>query len=152
MTPTIRKAEDADAPAISELVTGLAHFFLPDTASQDAAAFLKTLSTESTLQRIQATNYCYDIAECAGQLVGILALRDDTHIYHLFVSPEHHRQGVATALWAHAFAESQRRIITVNSSIFAVPVYQRLGFSATGAKQIKNGVAFVPMRYLALSE
>ena len=38
--------------------------------------------------------------------------------------------------------------ITVNSSPYAVKVYERLGFMKTGEQQEKNGILFIPMMHL----
>ena len=35
--------------------------------------------------------------------------------------------------------------IDVNSSLYAEPVYEKLGFRQTGAEQVKNGIRFIPM-------
>lgn len=60
-----------------------------------------------------------------------------------------HRRGVARALWEHARAESGGSAFTVNSSLFAVPIYERLGFIARSAPQSADGLVFVPMTYEA---
>jgi predicted GNAT family N-acyltransferase len=36
--------------------------------------------------------------------------------------------------------------VTVNASLYAVPVHQRLGFVATGEPRSQNGITSVPMR------
>jgi hypothetical protein len=36
--------------------------------------------------------------------------------------------------------------ITVNSSPYAVPVYEKLGFWRMGTEEIKNGIRCVPLR------
>jgi predicted GNAT family N-acyltransferase len=35
--------------------------------------------------------------------------------------------------------------ISVNSSAYAVPIYEKLGFRPVGNEQVKNGIAFIPM-------
>jgi len=37
--------------------------------------------------------------------------------------------------------------VSVNSSLYAVEAYKRLGFVATNAEQQKNGIRFVPMKH-----
>jgi hypothetical protein len=58
-----------------------------------------------------------------------------------------HRQGVARALWEHARTRSGHSSFTVNSSLFAVRAYERLGFAATSAPQSERGLVSVPMAY-----
>ncbi len=87
------------------------------------------------------------------------------------------RQGIARRLWQLAKAHSLalQRVakqaiasttpsettalpispvlpITVNSSLYAVTVYQRWGFVATASPQTINGVIFVPMQWMAASD
>lgn len=43
------------------------------------------------------------------------------------------------------FQMVRTEIMTVNSSPYAVPVYEKLGFHATGSEQTVNGLRFTPM-------
>ena len=88
------------------------------------------------------------VAERKSDLVGIIEMRKCEHIALLFVS--YHGRGIAKELIKKAVEECCKRqpdikTITVNSSLFAEPVYSRMGFKATGLVQEKNGITFVPM-------
>jgi GNAT superfamily N-acetyltransferase len=78
-----------------------------------------------------------------------VAVRDTTHLYHLFVRQEFQGRGLSRELWQHAkeaaIAAGNRCGFTVNSSPYAVPVYERFGFKATGPRIETHGIAFVPM-------
>ena len=147
MTVTIRPAKARDAQAISSLIVGLAGYFVADPGSLEVAPFMETLSPEATAGRIAAPEFEYFVAEDARGLRGVIAIRDGTHVYHLFVDSTAHRQGIARTLWDHVRTRSKQKIFTVNSSLFAVPVYERLGFEPTQSVQTKNGLMFVPMEY-----
>jgi GNAT superfamily N-acetyltransferase len=75
-------------------------------------------------------------------------------VRHLFVAPEFHRRGVAAALWERAktdaIAAGNSEGFSVRSSEFAVPVYERFGFSVVGERREKDGIVFVPMRLALL--
>jgi GNAT superfamily N-acetyltransferase len=143
----IRQAEESDADCVSRLILDMAKFFLSDPSAKESQPFLATVIPQAVAERISALNFrCY-VAEDAVGICGFAALRDDSHLYHLFVSSRSHRQGVARALWQHAKARSCSSSFTVNSSLFAVPVYERLGFVATATPQSKDGLEFVPMVY-----
>ena len=92
--------------------------------------------------------YCKAIAD--GRLAGVVAMRDHTHLFHLFVDPVFQNQGLSRQLWLHvkamALSKGHAGGFTVNATIYAMPVYERFGFAATGAKVDKNGISFVPMR------
>jgi len=102
---------------------------------------LKLISTEKL--RIYA---CYEGEEP----VGILATKG-THISLFFIDREHQGRGIGKSLFQLYLQESKRDkavgCITVNSSPYAVPIYERLGFSRTGEAQTINGIRFTPMRY-----
>ena len=147
MTFMIRTATASDAEAISHLITGWAHHYLADPAPPEAATFLATLTPSATAERITAENFRYYVAQGADGVVGVIAIRNGSHLYHLFVRAEAHGQGIARALWEHAKAESGHSRFVVNSSLPAIPVYERFGFVAKAAPQTANGLVFVPMEY-----
>lgn len=146
----IRPAKADDAPAISRLVQGLAHHFLLDPAQAATAPFLQTVSPSAIAGYIASDAFDYCVGECQGQLVGVVAVRDGQHLFHLFVDTAFQRKGFAARLWAHAQQRAQARGntggFTVNSTPYALPVYQRLGFVATGPEVQTRGIAYVPMR------
>jgi GNAT superfamily N-acetyltransferase len=83
-------------------------------------------------------------------LAGIVAIRDGKHLYHLFVASKFHRSGIGSFLWAHAKTRALENGntdgFTVNSTPFAVPVYERFGFQIQGAFVEDKGVVFVPIK------
>jgi GNAT superfamily N-acetyltransferase len=147
MNFVVRQAVVSDAEAISQIVTGLSHYFLADPASPEAKPFLAGLSPAAYAERIASSGFCHYVADDTAGPCGIIAMRDGSHIYHLFVRSDAHGKGVARALWEHAKALSGHASFTVNSSLFAVPVYERLGFVAKAPAQTANGLVFVPMSY-----
>ena len=84
-----------------------------------------------------------------GEIVGVLAVRDTSHIALMFVDKQHHRKGIAKYMFNHMLddmAQNSEIIkITVNSSPYAVKVYERLGFTKTDEQQEKDGIIFTPM-------
>lgn len=84
------------------------------------------------------------VAEESGQIIGMIDVRDNTHVSLFFVEPAYHGQGIGRALMDFAFGDYLGRV-TVNSSPWAVPIYERLGFFATGPGMERNGVRAVPM-------
>lgn len=89
-------------------------------------------------------------ARSAASIIGVLAVLPTRHISLLFVDKAYHKQGIARALLQTATEWLCQTIgpgvLTVNSSPYAVRIYQRLGFAPTGPKQTVNGIRFVPMQ------
>lgn len=145
MSLKIRKTRVSDARDISDLVLSLKDIFLADPASEEVQAFLETLQPDATAERIVSAEFEYHVAENEHGICGVIAIREKSHVYHLFVRSDSHRQGIARALWEHARHHSGARSFTVNSSPYAVPAYERLGFRATGPQRSEHGLDFVPM-------
>jgi ribosomal protein S18 acetylase RimI-like enzyme len=145
----LRPAVDADFPALAHLLHGLACAFItPAMATEVAATFLRE-NDEAALRAYRERGDVFTVAEIAGELAGYIAIRPPTHLFHLFVDARWHRRGVGRALWeaarVTAGSETGTAHFTVNSSPYAVPAYQALGFRCDGALQTRNGVQFQPM-------
>ena len=141
----IRTAKFADASSISDLVRSVAQSCL----GADASPFLNTVSPAAIESYIQNPIYSYVLGFLDNELVGIAAMREKKHFYHLFVSPKHHYKGIAKSLWHHLKSDAVSNginMFTVNSSIYAVPIYKKFGFSPTSEPQTKNGINYVPMQ------
>ena len=86
-----------------------------------------------------------------GEIIGMIATKHSCHISLLFVDKKYHRQGIARALYQKVIEECSEidgcSEISVNSSLYAVEAYQRLGFVATDTEQMKNGIRFVQMKH-----
>ncbi|MES2933907.1 MAG: GNAT family N-acetyltransferase [Pseudomonadota bacterium] len=146
----IRSALATDATAISHLIKGVTHYFTLDQQGHGAEAFLKGIEPAAILGYINALNIDYFVGKVDDQLAGVVALRDQTHLYHLFVAPDFQNRGYSRQLWQYAseaaILAGNQTGFTVNSTPYAVPVYEKFGFRASGPRLETNGIAFVPMR------
>ena len=152
----IRPATTDDARAISALISSVAHYFTLHPQGEGAEDFLKTIRPSSIAGYITAENFMYFAGFVADELAGVVAIRDKKHLFHLFVAPKFQRQGIAGRLWAFAKDSAIRagntQDFTVNSTLYAVPFYERLGFKARGPKVETHGIAFVPMKLAGSNE
>jgi len=86
------------------------------------------------------------------EILGVIATRDASHISLMFVDKRHHRKGIARQLFLSVLEtlKENKSItqITVNASPYAVKAYECLGFTKTGEQEEKDGILFIPMRYL----
>ena len=82
------------------------------------------------------------------ELKGVIATNDNRkHICCFFVKSQYHRQGIGRKLWEYLRENSQSKVITVNSSPYAVPVYHKLGFVDLDLEQVSDGMRYTPMKY-----
>lgn len=144
-----RIATEDDAGAISSLTRELAERFItPDYSATGAAVLLESMSSEETRERMQL-GFRYRVAIDHGRIVGVIAMKQYTHLYHLFVWESHQRRGIARRLWelalSEALADGNPGRITVNSSRYAVPIYRRLGFVEEGGITALNEISCQPM-------
>ncbi|MBU6958364.1 GNAT family N-acetyltransferase [Pseudomonas sp. CVAP len=146
-----RMATLDDANAISQLILNLADFFLVKPRDEQTEPFLATMNEDSIAKLIATPSFSYWVAFDRSGIKGVIALRDHSHVYHFFVSEAYQRQGIARELWkrakGHAMLQGGSSRFTVNSSLFAVPVYEALLFQKEGGAVEKNGIAFVPMKH-----
>jgi len=145
-----RAAIALDAAAISELVLEFRSEYLLDPTGRGAEEFLTSVSAEAERGYIGSSRYYYLLGEVEGVLAGVIAVRDGTHVFRLFVARNFQRQGLARELWRRARQAlgpvDQAMTFTVNSSSMAVPVYRRLGFEQTSLQVETHGIAVVPLR------
>jgi GNAT superfamily N-acetyltransferase len=146
---SLRDATPRDAEAISALVTSLVPYFLADPGRpEEAATFLQSI-TPDAIRGYLSGDFRYHLAEADGATVGLIGMREGSHVYHLFVDAGYHGRGIAGLLWKRALDVAREAghtgRISVNASRYAVPVYRRFGFREAGAEVVKDGVAFLPM-------
>ena len=145
----IRPAACDDALAISRLIHSVSHFFTAHPQGEGADAFLDSIRPAAIESYIQSNDFLYLVGWADQDLAGAIAIKDATHVYHLFVAPAYQRQGVARKLWQRAsqtaIQSGNRQGFTVNSSLYAVPIYAQFGFKVSGPPVHTKGIAFVPM-------
>jgi len=146
----IRRAALADASGISALVRGLAGKYIAHELSTEAANRLLGSMEEPAIRGYLASGYRYHVAEDDGALAGVIAMRDNRHLYHLFVAEPFQGQGLARALWQVTKAASVEAgnpgVFTVNSSRFAVGLYEKFGFVGHDEVTDEAGVIHIPMK------
>ena len=146
---SIRPAQAADAPVLSALACSLAHFYLTDANTALPAWLADSLSAEAFVRCLHDGDFRHWLAVRDTLTIGFIALYQGSHMYHLFVAEHWHGHGVAKQLWHTAQSHCPAPSYTVRSSVFAVPVYQALGFQNSQPLQQKDGVCFQAMTWTA---
>ncbi len=147
---TIREMHADEAAEISRMTMRAFDTYVGHELSEEGvAAYVEYADPEALLARHQSDHFTL-VASLDGEIAGMIEFRKDEHLSMMFVAPEFHRRGIARRLYDAALERVVERNpdlekVTVNSSRYAVPVYERLGFAATGDEQVRNGILFVPM-------
>ena len=146
----IREAEIDDSGRISRMVSVLAEKFITPGFTDEGRDNLLDSMKPAAIAKYIRSGYRYYVAEDEDEIVGIVGIRENSHLYHLFVAESHQGRGLAKALWNKAMDESLRRgnpgEFTVSSSLNAQPVYEHLGFVAKSKPITKHGVTYTPMK------
>lgn len=84
------------------------------------------------------------------KIIGVLSISIRNHISLIFVDKKYHRMGIATKLFNEIHSRLQLKNIDkikLNSSPYAIPFYEKIGFVSTDIEQTKNGIRYTPMEF-----
>ena len=149
----IRFAEEDDWEAAMGLAwKTFLEFESRDYAPEGTRSF-EDFITDSGLKRMFLSgDYKLMVAWNKGKLVGMITLRDKTHISLLFVEKNCHRQGIGRGLVEQMADYAKRafgaRRLTVNASPYGVLFYHKLGFRDLGPQCRQDGIIYTPMEYV----
>jgi GNAT superfamily N-acetyltransferase len=146
----IREALAEDAGDISLLISSLAEKYILPNCSPDGGNLLMASMTTDSIKQYLVEGYQYHVAEAASALVGAIGMKNNTHLFHLFISDLYQGQGLSKKLWEKAktacLLRGNNGEFTVNSVPDAKGVYLKLGFVPTGGIREKNGIKDIPMQ------
>jgi predicted GNAT family N-acyltransferase len=124
-------------------------FVEPGFSPEGVEEFLGYTEPEALAQRAQDNHFVL-VAATGDEIVGMIEVRNHDHVSLLFVDARVHRRGIGRGLVQRALdiclnGRPDLQQIDVNSSLYAVPAYERLGFRQVGPERVENGIRFVPM-------
>jgi ribosomal protein S18 acetylase RimI-like enzyme len=128
-------------------------FVAPDYSEEGNNTFYDYIDPVKMKERISSGKTFILLAEEGENIAGMIEMRDFNHISLLFVDRKYQGQGIAKDLYDRAIKicrENSNESIefTVNSSPFAVEIYEKLGFIKTEDEKITNGIRYIPMKML----
>ncbi|MDD2971605.1 MAG: GNAT family N-acetyltransferase [Lachnospiraceae bacterium] len=126
-------------------------FEAQDYTEQGIESFKEFITDQTLYKLFKLGTYQMMVALDGERIVGVISLRNNSHISLLFVDERYHRQGVGSLL-IHALAEylsTEENItkITVNAAPYAIGFYHKLGFKDTSTQQESDGIKYTPMEY-----
>ena len=119
----------------------------------DGIQSFKDFITDSVLYRMFVMgSYQLFCAYDKDKLIGMISLRNETHISLLFVDEDYHMRGVGRMLMKYlcdyVLKEEGYNKLTVNAAPYAIGFYHKLGFYDTGDPQISEGITYTPMELI----
>ena len=86
-------------------------------------------------------------------LKGVIATdKRKRHINLFFVDKSLQAKGIGKKLMAIVIENNENSFITVNSSRYAVPIYEKLGFVKMEEEKEQDGLKFTPMKLILKDE
>ena len=124
-------------------------FVAPQYSDEGVNEFNKFVNAEAVEARFKAGNI-FILAKDGDKTVGLIEMRNNSHIALLFVDKSYQHQGIAKKLVRRAVAvcldrDRELNKITVNSSPNAYIAYRSIGFKGERTVKTVNGIQFVPM-------
>src|SRR5262245_65643561 len=89
----IRPGTPSDAKAVASLIASFQSVLTLEPSGAGAEQYLASVSESAERQYLESPRYAYLVAELEGQLAGFVAMRDNKHVFHLFVRSEERRVG-----------------------------------------------------------
>ncbi|NRF12696.1 GNAT family N-acetyltransferase [Vibrio coralliilyticus] len=137
--------------SISELITPLTDKYVCPTCEESFRTVLLGSMAPDKIREYQESDYRYHVAEKSdGTIVGVIGMREETHLYHLFVSDDYQGQGLSRKLWETAMSDAKTRVevtsFTVNSAVNAEHVYLNFGFKRINGVRNRCGMVDIPMK------
>lgn len=145
-----RRMKPGEAIRISTFISDVFHQFVaPGYSKEGVEAFLQYIQPEALQSHLRENHFAL-IAESDEEIIGVIEMRDLSHVALFFVADRFQRKGVGRALFRQAVEicrqhEGHPSHITVNASPNAVGAYAKLGFRPTDEERCVNGIRYVPM-------
>ncbi len=131
-------------------------FEAQDYPPEGVRNFERFVSDQTIYRMFIIGSYHLFVAYAGTKLVGMITLRDDSHISLLFVDEKYHRQGIGRALVQcvsdFLVSESRASRMTVNASPYGVEFYHKLGFRDVRPQEQKDGIIYTPMELVLSRE
>lgn len=148
----LRYMEIGEEGKVSALIKNVfAEYIAPDYPIEGQIEFSKYIVPEAIQERLKKQHFIM-VAEYDRNIIGTIEVRDYYHVSLFFVDSQFMGKGIGKELYRKSLeiCKQMKPDITkieVNSSPYAVPIYEKLGFRVIGESQTKNGIIFIPMEH-----
>ena len=124
-------------------------YVAPLYSTEGVAEFSRYANSDAMALRLPPKHFTL-VAEHANKLIGMIEIRNHTHVSMLFVDDDQQRKGIGRKLLKEALSISKKSeptpfTVTVNASPNAIDAYKKFGFFPQGNEQTINGIRFTPM-------
>jgi len=141
----VRKMNEKDLGAVSAVCLASFSKSVAGTLSEEGiSTFSKIAASDAFLNRMKEDNLML-VAECDGEIEGVIELKEGCHVAMLFVEPEKQMKGIGRRLLSSALSYARVGTVTVSASLSSVPAYRKYGFECKGDIAESAGLIYQPM-------
>ena len=140
----ICKITNKDAQKLSSLSNSLLKYLFDEEIPK---WFKDSFSAEEFEKRIHSKDYKHFAYVIKNQIVGFIVIKEDNHLFHLFVDEKYHQQYIGKKLWEYVKKNILFETMTTNASLYAINVYESFGFVKQKDIQTYKELEFLPMVY-----
>ena len=121
--------------------------------TEEGIANFRDFVSDNFLKRL-FENGSYQVigAYYRGRMIGVISLKDGSHISLLFVNEDFQKIGVGRALVLsladYAKLKLHTNELSVNASPYATEFYHKVGFTDVGPMVNTSGISYTPMKYI----
>ncbi|THB73637.1 MAG: GNAT family N-acetyltransferase [Desulfobacteraceae bacterium] len=138
---------------VIKIVSSTFDEFVAPGYSDDGISEFYKFANEKDLAKRSQINYFTILAQKNNVPMGIIEVRDNSHIAMFFVMKQFQKSGVGKALLQESInhllkTQKLLKALTVNASPNSVEAYKKMGFKSQDKEQNVNGIRFVPMSLL----
>ncbi|MEW8562703.1 MAG: GNAT family N-acetyltransferase [Candidatus Thiodiazotropha sp.] len=139
-----------------ELIVRVFHKYVAPVYSQKGVdKFLGMISPEILSEMRIGEGSFVLLAKDRSDIIGMLAVKNESHIALIFIDPKYQRRGVGKNLLNRAIEicldrDPKLSEVTVSSSPNSKSFYKSVGFTIQGDEIDENGMRFTPMRKLVI--
>ncbi len=138
--------EEALSPMIQKIFD---EFIGGEYSREGKETFRRFIDSSALRERFEGGNIIL-VARKEERIIGIIEIRDMSHVCLFFVDSDFHGRGIGRQLMDEAVKRisGKSSFLTVRSSTYALPAYEKLGFTRTGEEQRQDGILSIPMKRL----
>lgn len=146
-----RNMLEGEQDKVHELIKKTFDKYIAHEYSEEGIREFKKYIEKDNLLRRQYQEHFTIVAIDGGNIVGVIEVRKPNHISLFFVDERYQGKGIGKILCNKAIERckienSQIEHITVNSSPYAVYIYEKLGFKPIQSEKVKHGIRYIPMK------
>lgn len=143
-----------DSEKASTLIQRVLHTFNAKDYTDEGITNLMDFTSANLLAELlsREKTIATGASDANATLLGICVIRNWSHLTLFFVDGAYHGQGLGRKIFELALGECRTKnpelqTMTVNSSLFALDFYKKMGFVAESETPEKhNGVVYIPMK------